>query len=85
MFLHNNDNVIGVMKLPVEVLEEIFSYVDDHDVINAAYASLQWNTVCQRIARHRCATKIPQVRQRDADDAPVAEMQEICLFPGHLD
>ena len=61
MIIYDNDNVIGVMKLPVEVLEEIFSYVDDHDVINAAYASLQWNTVCQRIARNRCATKIPQV------------------------
>lgn len=55
------DNLPGVLKLPVEVLEEIFSYVDDHDVINAAHANVQWNNVCQRIARKRCADKIPQV------------------------
>ena len=50
----------GIRRLPVEVLEEIFSYVDDTDVISAAYASLQWNNVCQRIARKRCGQKVPQ-------------------------
>ena len=38
------------------------SYVSDHDVINAANSSIQFNSVCQRIARKRCAMKIPQVR-----------------------
>ena len=52
----------GVMRLPAEVLEEVLSYVDDHDVINAANSSIQFNNVCQRIARKRCAMKIPQVR-----------------------
>ena len=52
----------GVMRLPAEVLEEVLSYVDDHDVINAANCSIQFNNVCQRIARNRCALKIPQVR-----------------------
>ena len=51
----------GVMRLPAEVLEEVLSYVDDHDVINAANSSIQFNNVCQRIARKRCALKIPQV------------------------
>ena len=50
----------GIRRLPVEVLEKIFSYVEDIDVISAAYASLQWNNVCQRIARKRCGKKIPQ-------------------------
>ena len=47
----------GVMRLPAEVLEEVLSYVDDHDVINAANSSIQFNNVCQRIARKRCALK----------------------------
>ena len=51
---------LGIQRLPVEVLEQIFNYVDDTDVISAAYASLQWNNVCQRIARKRCGEKIPQ-------------------------
>ena len=52
----------SVMRLPAEVLEEVISYVDDQDVINAANSSIQFNNVCQRIARKRCAAKIPQVR-----------------------
>ena len=52
----------GVMRLPAEVLEEVLSYVSDQDVINAANSSIQFNSVCQRIARKRCAMKIPQVR-----------------------
>jgi hypothetical protein len=52
--------VDGVHNLPVEVLEEIFSYVDDRDVISSAWVSLQWNDVCQRVARRRCANKVPQ-------------------------
>ena len=56
------DNNSGILKLPTEILEEIFEYVDDHDVVNAANASVQWNNVCQRIARKRCSEKIPQVK-----------------------
>ena len=51
---------LGIRRLPVEVLEKIFSYVDDTDVISAAHASLLWNNVCQRIARKRCGEKVPQ-------------------------
>ena len=50
----------GIRGLPVEVLEQIFSYVEDTDIVSAAYASLQWNNVCQRVARKRCGEKIPQ-------------------------
>ena len=50
----------GIQSLPVEVLEEIFNYVDDKDVICSAYVSLRWNDVCQRVARYRCAQKVPQ-------------------------
>eukprot|EP00092_Neocalanus_flemingeri_P030171 GFUD01032749.1.p1 GENE.GFUD01032749.1~~GFUD01032749.1.p1 ORF type:complete len:474 (-),score=77.39 GFUD01032749.1:115-1536(-) len=49
-----------IQILPVEVLEEIFSHVNDRDVVSAAYVSLQWNDVCQRVARRRCAYKVPQ-------------------------
>ena len=49
----------GIRSLPVEVLEQVFSYVDDTDIVSAAYASLQWNSVCQRVARKRCGEKIP--------------------------
>ena len=62
MILHESS---GIMRLPVEVLEEIFSYVSDEDVVNAACSSLQWNSVCQRIARQRCAMKIPQVNYNE--------------------
>ena len=51
----------AVTRLPAELLEQILGYVEDEDVINAAHASLQWNNVCQRVARRRCADKIPQV------------------------
>ena len=49
-----------IHNLPVEVLEEVFSHVGDRDVVSAAYVSLQWNDVCQRVARRRCADKVPQ-------------------------
>lgn len=58
----------GVMRLPAEVLEEVLSYVSDQDVINAANSSIQFNSVCQRIARKRCAMKIPQVRPTPYDN-----------------
>ena len=51
----------AVTRLPAELLEQILEHVEDEDVINAAHASLQWNNVCQRVARRRCADKIPQV------------------------
>jgi len=55
------DNIAdAVHNLPVEVLEEIFNYVDDRDIVSAAYVSLHWNDVCQRVSRQRCATKMPQ-------------------------
>jgi len=60
MIIYGASSNDGVTALPAEVLEEIFSYVSDEDIINAANANLQWNSVCQRIARQRCAQKIPQ-------------------------
>jgi len=51
---------VGIHSLPVEVLEEIFNYVDDKDLISSACVCLRWNDVCQRVARYRCAHKVPQ-------------------------
>jgi len=54
------DKEVGVQSLPVEVLEEIFSHVDDRDVISAAFVSLRWNDVCQRVSRRKCSEKVPE-------------------------
>jgi len=50
----------AIHNLPVEVLECILGNVDDKDVVSAALVSLQWNNVCQTIARQRCANKVPE-------------------------
>jgi len=60
MIINDNKSCIGIQFLPVEVLEEIFSHVDDRDVVSSAYVSIRWNGICQRVARRKCAEKVPQ-------------------------
>ena len=56
----DNSKNDGIHNLPVEILEEIFSHVGEKDLVALAYVSVRWNNICQRVARCRCAEKIPQ-------------------------
>lgn len=49
----------SIETLPIEVLEEVFSYLGDPDVVSVASVCLQWAGVCQRVARCRCSENIP--------------------------
>lgn len=48
-----------IQLLPVEVLEKVFSYLGEADVVSVAAVSFQWAGICQRVARCRCSETIP--------------------------